>query len=93
MLRGDRRPPHASGGAEGVRNGPVPASREGHGFHGKADERAGLCRARGVRITPGPQDVDRKGDGVRALAAREVVPAGWLVSTTRARGRGRGGGR
>jgi hypothetical protein len=37
--------------------------------------------------------VDRKGDEVRSLTPREVVPAGRLVSTTRARGRGRGGGR
>ena len=62
-------------------------------FTGKADERDGLRRARGVRIAQGPQEVDRMGDGVRALAPREVGPAGRLVSTTRARGRGRGGGR
>ena len=50
VLRGDRRPPHAPGGTEGVRNGAVPASCEGHGFHGEADERDGLRRARGVRF-------------------------------------------
>ena len=63
------------------------------GFHGEADERDGLRRARGVRLAPGPQGVDRKGDGVHALAPRQVAPAGRLVSTTRARGRGRGEGR
>ena len=72
---------------------PLPASRKCHGLHGKADERTGLRRAGGILITPEPQGVDRKGDGVRSLTPREVAPAGRLLSTTRARGRGRGEGR